>query len=147
MKPPAELLAAFRAAEQPKDLAVILVDEGPDRQRSGFDAITMRVLASWQHTEHRWVKPKAPMPDGGEPTTKAWNWMWSGYRADLESISVGAGVSVALAAERFAILRHNRLVYPDGTLAKWLLAALTAHVAKRLSPKDKRKADAGGDAN
>lgn len=143
MKPPAELLAAFRASEQARDIAVLLVDDSNDKQKSGFDAVSLRILASWQHSDHRWIKPKAPQPDSGMPTPKAWLWLWSGYRVDLDAVARGAGVSVALASERFQVLKHNRLIYPDGSCSRWLEAAITTHVAKRLNPdKPKRKTDA-----
>ncbi len=76
----------------------------------------------------------------GMPTARTWAWLCSGYRTSFEAIAAGAGVSTEVARDRVAMLLHNRLVYPDGSMSKWLLAALKTHVAKRLGGSSRRKA-------
>lgn len=124
-RPPDGLLAAFRASENVSDLGAITDDEG-------FDAETIRVLGSWRHIDNSWFAPKRPCPTPGMPTAAAWEWLVSGWDIDYRAVARGADVSESTARKKMGVLIANRLVYPDGSMAKAALAALTSHVAKRL---------------
>lgn len=126
--PPSELLAAFRALEAIEHVAVLMVDE------DSWDAEAMRVLSAFQHLDHRWEPPSPKAPDGGRPTARAWNWLCSGWALNLGELASAANVSEGTARAKLAILRGNRLVYPDGGIAKAAQAALRSHVRARLIP-------------
>lgn len=153
-KPPAPLIAAFRevADREIESVAALLVDDG-------FDAETMRVLAAWPQLEHGWREPKKPCPDGGVlPTPAAWRWLCSGHGLDAVGLADAAGVSIAVARAKAAVILGNRLVMPDGTLTKPARAALSAHARRALGIKanagkgndgkrDRDQGAGGGDAN
>ena len=122
---PLELLAAFRSAETVADIGVLLAEDG-------FDAITMRVFAAWANSENRWKQPKKPRPDDGRPTATAWRWICDHWTIDIAAIAAGAGVSPDVARERIAILKHARLIFPDGEPSKFAKQALTTTIAQRL---------------
>lgn len=132
MKPlPSELLKAFRAAERPEHVAVLLHDD------EGWNAESMRVLTAWEHTEHRWTHPKTTPPDGDAPTTRAWRWLVSGWDIDITAVADAADVSRTVAQAKIDMLIGNRLIYPDGGMHHAAHAALKVHVASRL-PKSKK---------
>jgi hypothetical protein len=133
-QPPAALLTAFRATESIEDIGVLLVDEG-------FDAVTVRVLSAWEHSNHHWSMPATQMPDAGRPTATAWRWLMSGWSVAYDAIADGAGVSRDVARERMKVLQHARLVYPDGRMSKFAQQALQATIRERIrrSSSSKRK--------
>jgi len=136
--PAHELLRLFRGMEGAEQLAPLIVDE-EGGSKSGFDVVTLRVLAAWMMTSHRWTEPKGAPPDGGMPTASSWSWLWSSYKMDVGGVAAGADTTREVARERLEVLRHNRLVYPDGSCTRFLLAAVRVHVGKRLNPSGKRK--------
>ena len=83
------------------------------------------------------------------PSAAAWSWLMSGWEPDLVQLATTAGVSVPTARKKWLMLANSRLIYPDGSMTKWALAALKKHVAKRLGATGKRKDKPGGgdDAN
>lgn len=108
----------------------------------GFDAATLRLLAAWQTTPHEWKQPKAPCPDGGNPTPAAWAWLWSGIELDAVALADAANVSQSTARTRMRMLIATRLVFPDGTISDHAKRAMRAAVASRLpKPKQKEKGE------
>ena len=130
-QPPAGLLAAFRAAEQIEDIAVLTDAEG-------FDSEIMRVLSAWRHTDNVWVEPKKPCPDPGMPTAASWRWLVAGWTIDERAVARAADVTESTARVKLDVLIGNRLIYPDGGMAKAALAALKSHVGKRVRGKPNR---------
>ncbi len=124
-RPPAQLLAAFRAIESIEHIGVLLIDDG-------FDANSIRVLTAWEHTDHRWSAPSEPCPDDGMPTATAWKWLLSGWDVDIAAIAAGSGLSRDVVRERVAVLQHARLIYPDGGIAAAARKAVTATIRERL---------------
>ncbi len=120
-RPPADLLAAFRAVESVEHIGVLLADDG-------FDATLIKVLSAWEHAEHWWTTPAEPCPDDGRPTAAAWRWIVSGWVIDV----AGTGLSRDVVREQMAILQHARLVYPDGNIAAAARKAVTATIRERL---------------
>lgn len=136
-RPPSDLLAAFKALEQATDIAVLLVDDG-------FDAVLVRVMGAFEKANNRWDAPKRPCPDGGRPTADAWDWLVSGWKLDLESISKGANISRDATRDRVGVLIQSRLIYPDGSISSHARKAITASVTQRLMAgrgKSKKKDD------
>lgn len=130
--PPAEMLRAFRAAEVPEQIAVLMIDDG-------VDALTLRVAAAWLYGKHRWVRPKEPAPDGIRPSAETWEWLVSGWVVDIAAIADGANVTRADATARMHVLITSRLLYPDGSIHASLRVAMKVHVNQRLSGGGKRK--------
>lgn len=136
-RPPSDLLAAFKALEQATDIAVLLVDDG-------FDAVLVRVMGAFEKANNRWAAPKRPCPDNGRPTADAWDWLVSGWKLDLESISKGANISRDATRDRVGVLIQSRLIYPDGSISSHARKAITASVTQRLMAgrgKSKKKDD------
>jgi hypothetical protein len=133
MKPPEELVAAFRALvdKASEGIAMLLVD-------NGFDAATMRVLAAWPHLEHGWEQPKRPCPSS-MPTPAAWRWLVSGHRYEAQQLADAAGVTIAIARAKATMLLGARLALPDGTITSSASAALAAHARRALGLKSKAK--------
>ena len=120
-----DLIRAFQVGEQ-NEAAAIFIDE------DGFDLVTIRVLSAWWHSDHDWVKPSRPCPDDGRPTARAYAWLISGMDIDYVAIADAAGVSRSQARARMARLIGNRLIYPDGQMAKVAKASMQAAIAKRV---------------
>jgi hypothetical protein len=137
--PPADLLNAFRGLESPEQLGPLVVEEG-------FDAATLHVLAAWLSSDHIWSQPKAPCPDGGRATSVAWRWLVSGWTLDVEYVAKAADVSMSTARAKLELLVANRLIFPDGEMAKIAKAMLQAAIRKALGgkKKDKEKKGDGG---
>lgn len=133
---PLALIAAFRAAEKAEHLGTVLSEDG-------FDADAMRVLSATQQVEPSWVAPRRPCPDDGRPTAAAWAWLMSGWDPDFVELAQASGVSVPIARKKWSMLASSRLIYPDGSMTKWALAALKRHVITRLGATSKRKGKPG----
>lgn len=113
------------ASEQNESAAVLLDEEG-------FDLVTIRVLNAWVSSDHDWKQPSRPCPDDGRPTARAFAWLVAGMQIDYVAIADAAGVSRTQARQRLAQLLGNRLIYPDGSMAKVARAAMQAAIAKRV---------------
>lgn len=130
-RPPPTLLAAFRKREQIEDIAVLMGEEG-------FDPTIIRVLTAWQHTDQKWRKPKKPPPNGDLPTAANWVWVMKHWAADVTAVADAARVTFSVARASLEALMLNRLIYPDGTMAKAARGAISNFVAAHL-PKRKTK--------
>lgn len=136
--PPEGLIAEFHALESAMALGVILDDDG-------FDAESIRVVSAWQNTAHRWRAPATPCPDE-LATVRAWTWLVSGWDIDFSAIAEGAGIPEHIARDKVARLVTSRLIYPDGSMSKWLATTINKLVKDRLvgdgkgkRPKGKRR--------
>lgn len=135
-----DLIAAFQASEQNESAAILIDDEG-------FDFVTIRVLTAWWNSDHDWVEPTRPCPDDGQPTARAYAWLMSGASIDYVAIADAAGVSRAQARQRMAQLLGNRLIYPDGQMAKVAKASMQATIAKRVRAAARKVEPKKADAN
>lgn len=128
-RPPDTLLKIFRDKESAAQIAVLAVEDG-------FEIDAMRVLSAWPNTPHVWIQPKEPCPEAY--SAEAWSWLVSGWSIDINAVAEAAGVSFNVARKKIDVLVGNRIIYPDGSMAKFATAALTSHVASRLT-SGKRK--------
>lgn len=135
-----DLIAAFQASEQNEAVAVLLDEDG-------FDLVTIRVLNAWASSDHEWRQPTRPCPDEGRPTARAYAWLVAGMNIDYIAIADAAGVSRSQARQRLAQLLGNRLIYPDGQMAKVARAALQAAIAKRIRAAARKVEPKKADAN
>lgn len=66
-----------------------------------------------------------------------WDWVVAGW--DLEAVtqrvSRAAGVPVDVAHQKIEMLVGNRLIYPDGSMAKGARSALNVDIARKLGIK------------
>jgi len=138
-RPPANLIAAFRASESPEQIAALLHEDG-------FDEQTIRVLGAFQQSDHEWSEPPRPCPDDGRPTARAWAWLVSGMKLDYVALADAAGLTPRTAQQKIGVLLGNRLIYPSGEVNKWAFAALQKTISKRLGGGGKKK-PASEDAN
>lgn len=132
------LVRAFVEADnkgQLEQASILVVDDG-------FDAAAIRVLAAWAHTDHRWVTPARPCPDGGRPTPRSYKWLMDGVKVDYDALADAAGVTRSVARQKVAMLLGARLVYPDGKVATAGKLAMQAAIAER-APKSRAPADKG----
>lgn len=129
-KLPTALMEAFRVSAD-RDLeavACLLIDDG-------FDAATMRVLAAWPQVEIGWDSPDRKCPGDGSPTPAAWRWLCDGIEFDVGELAAVAGVERAVARDKTEMLLGNRLVFPDGSIAKPARASLQRHAREALGLK------------
>lgn len=130
--PPHAVIERFKKAESIDQIAVLMVAEG-------FEPEVLRVLSAWKRSEHQWVEPKRPCP---ESMLEAWRWLVEGWTVDVDAIAETANVSIAVARSRINVLQGNRLIYPDGTMVTFVVAALHSAMKKQLGlkkPKDEKK--------
>jgi len=122
------LLDAFRRVESVDALGAMVTRKDGE----GFDGDAIRVLAAWTSSDHRWVAPRAPCPDGGNPTAAAWKWLVSGWVIDIAYIAKATDLSMATTQAKIELLVSNRLIFPDGEMAKVAKAMLQASIRKAL---------------
>ena len=87
------------------------------------DAEARRIVAAWSTFPSLWSAPTGQAP--ADPARR-WEWLWRGCRVSFAALAVCSGVVPSVTREKFALLKGNRLIYPDGsiaTAARWLLAA------------------------
>ncbi len=145
MRPPLDLLNAFKEIETPNQMAILMAEDD-------FDAELMRVLAVWPQLVLEWSTPAKPCPDAGKPTPRAWAWLTSGLELDYVAIAESAGIARNVARAKVDMLIAAHLVYPDGSVNQWASGALQEALKARLGMRDKKKApkksaDDGGAAN
>lgn len=132
MKPPSDLLSAFKKLETPNQMAILMVDDD-------FDAELMRVLAVWPNLVLEWSMPEKVCPDSGKPTPRAWAWLISGLELDYVAIADAAGLSRTSARIKVDMLIGAQLVYPDGEINQWASGAMQEALKARLGMRDKKK--------
>ena len=125
--PPADLIAAFVAAESVDQLAVLVVDDG-------FDLEAIRIIGAWMRADFEWSPPLAPCPDGGRPTRRAYAWLVEGIAVDVQTLAFAAGVPVSVARMKLAQLYGAQLLYPGGKVTKTVQGAVQNTIAKRVKP-------------
>lgn len=122
-----DVLAAFRALEESDDAIVVLNDEN-----------AMKVLVAWSHTDQQWTRPDSkPPPATHGRMARLWTWVVSGWEIDPRRVAQLAGVPVTVAHEKISVLVGNRLIYPDGTMAKGARQALGVYTARKLGIKQR----------
>ncbi len=122
-----DVLAPFRAIESNDDVLVVLGDEH-----------AMKALIAWTKVDNVWTHPptKRPAMRHGNMAS-AWAWVISGWNIDEQTRAIArlAGLPTDVAHEKIEILVGNRLIYPDGSLAKGTRVALNLYTAKKLGIK------------
>lgn len=124
-----EILAEFKAAEEP-DAVVALVDDKD--LRNGVSA--------WKAVNIQF-QPQQACPF--EDEVSRWNWTWQQIRYDKSTFAVVAGVKDQDADRLLTRLIGLRLIYPDGTISTYARQYLQAVVMSKLPkprgrpPKDK----------
>lgn len=123
-----DVLSMFRGMEQNEDAIPILDDD---------DA--MKCLAAWAKTDQAWRRPKRDCPAMSVDNHAAvWRWVLAGWTLDVEGVAKAAGISERTAQYKLDVLTCNRLIYPDGSMAKGARLALNIYVAKKLGIKQKQ---------
>ncbi len=132
-----QVLFQFRATETTEDAMVIVADDQ-----------ALQVLAAWKNSTHRWVPPVGKPPVYALPNGAAlWDWICHGWTIDTEEVAHGAGLSDFITRDKLRVLQRNRLIYPDGSIAKGAHLALQAGMARRLGVKPKTKKTKVEDGN
>ncbi len=123
----ASLLATFRGVETNETSLVILGDD---------EAI--RVLIAWTNVDDEWRAPASRPPSAtAGKLGRLWTWIVSGWEVDANKVSRLAGVTKMVAHAKLEVLIGNRLIYPDGQMAKGARTALSAHAAIKLGIRQK----------
>ena len=87
-----------------------------------------RLLLAWQRTNvvQKRRPPKAPEADN---TNGRWDWLWSCVTFSTDDIASVAGLEPRQIVSGLAILRGNRLIYPDGTISRFAAQFLRVKTA------------------
>jgi len=121
----AEKLDWFKANERPE--GVLLIDGNHQ---------LMRMLVAWSSVT---IEPQCDVEAAACSDENAWNWLWESTSYDFEEWASKSGVSNSFFEENRAILVGNRLVYPDGTLNKFVERYLREKVLTLFETKGKKK--------
>jgi hypothetical protein len=100
-----ELLEPYRSAEEDEIHVAVVIDQDD----------LMRLCAAWTRIVVRWKQPVGKPPDNA---AARWDWIWGGCEFDHDQLGRRAAVQDSKVLDRFEVLRGNRLLYPDGTLAE-----------------------------
>lgn len=129
--PPKTLADALKwFAGDPADNGVVVI---------GDDDAT-RVLIAFRNTEHAWRMPKKLPPGENSSLVAKWKWLTSTWRFDVESIAKATALAEETVEIKLDVLLQNRLIYPDGSIARGALTALQANAHMKLGGKPARGA-------
>ena len=129
--PPPTLSEALRwFATDPVDNGIVII---------GDDELT-RVLVAFRNTEHKWSMPRKAAPAESSTLVAKWRWLTATWKFDLESLVLATGMSEETIDHKIDMLVANRLIYPDGTIARGALTALQANGNMKLGGKPGRTA-------
>ena len=121
----AKKLICFKENERPE--AVLLMANNHQ---------LMRMLVTWPNVA---VKPACTTEATDSSDEEVWNWLWENTAYNPKEWSSKSGVSSSFFEESRAILIGNRLVYPDGTLNKFVERYLREKVLGLFDAKSKVK--------
>ena len=124
-----EMLAGFKANEEPENIVAIVDDE---ELRKG--------LVAWKSVV---VKYREAGDCPHKEEAARWNWMWEYVDFDMTGFGTVAGAKSQDVSRMFQRLKGLRLIYPDGTmnkLAKQYLQTTIASKLKMFQPKAVRSA-------
>jgi hypothetical protein len=122
-----ESIAPFRALEANDDAIPVLGDDK-----------AMRVLVAWTHVDNEWAAPELPRPRILPGRMSAlWDWIVAGWDVEsmVQRVSRTSGVPADIVHSKLEILIGNRLIYPDGSMAKGAKAALNVIARRKLGIK------------
>lgn len=91
------------------------------------DAEARRIVAAWSTFPSRWTGPAGEAP--ADPARR-WEWLWRGCRVSFAALAVRSGVLPSVVPGKFALVKANRLIYPNGTVNEWADRILQAEVAR-----------------
>lgn len=139
---PDPLMLERAKAGATNDSAVVIIDDD--------DAIKVAVtLKNTAGVAHWWCKPRDRV-DPGASQAEAWAYLLDGWELDYEELGAVAGLSADTVRAKAAILKGNRLVYPDGSLSPGASLAVQAYLKRKLGVKERgqgnvrRQAKEGG---
>lgn len=94
------------------------------------DIFVKKVCASWEYISRdiTTITTKAPSGDN-----QAWAWLWQAVRINIVELAYVTG-SKDRCLGALAIARANHLIYPDGTVNKFVLQRLQPWVAPKKEP-------------
>lgn len=117
-------LIYFRAKEATRQHLAAALIEGSKDGKAQIDAVLLRLSIAWTVSGAHWTKP-ATMPE--LPTEQsAWLWLWEGCSVDIEDeedlspLLDATGMLFEDARRLLRVLKHNRMIYPDGTVVHCL---------------------------
>ena len=93
------------------------------------DREAQKILAAWSTMPSSWRLPAGAPP---ENERVLWDWVCTGSVVNWNELAQRSGVAVAKVPKIFEVLRSNRLVYPDGTIAAFAAAVLKGEVMKSM---------------
>lgn len=113
-----ELLALFREQE-PRRMHTITVMINNDDLKT--------IASAWTSIHVRWKAHPSKQPDASDEGA-LWEWLWKG----VDYSEVDLGIAAAIARARVSVLVKtlilNRLIYPDGTIARPAMNVLGGEV-------------------
>jgi hypothetical protein len=118
-----EMLASFKASEEPENIVAILED---DELQNG--------MIAWKSVEIRY---KAASDCTLKDPVAQWNWLWAQVSYDATIFGVVAGSKAQDVGRLITRLIGLRLIYPDGTvhrLARQYLQSKIMSKLKQVSP-------------
>lgn len=122
--------------KDPTDSGVVVI---------GDDDAT-RVLVAFRNTEHSWRMPMRGHVRLDSSLVAKWKWLTCTWRIDIDALAEATGLSIETVEVKVDVLVANRLIYPDGTLARGAQIALQANANMKLGGKPGRTAARGAAA-
>jgi hypothetical protein len=117
-----QVLEEFRQQEKVQDVLVLT--------GKGEQADELRRLAlAWPKI--RITRHPLPYPPGSPPARQLWDWLWDQVEYDPQEVREISGMG-AQAEARLAVLRGNRLIYPDGTVSAYVDKCLSSLLRAQL---------------
>jgi hypothetical protein len=94
------------------------------------DEMAQKVLVAWPRITITRKPNSDPLP---EDDNGVWRWLWRGVEFDANELASIAAIHVLMARQKVDQLRGNRLIFPDGTIAKMAEQLMTAKAAEAIN--------------
>ncbi|HNT35928.1 MAG TPA: hypothetical protein PKH07_13135, partial [bacterium] len=93
----------------------------------------MRMVVSWPNLPRR----HQPQGEGHGPSDDdTWRWLWDNVSYDIKQWGLMSGIPENFTSEFREVLVGNRLIYPDGTVNKFIERYLREQVLGLFDKKD-----------
>jgi hypothetical protein len=114
------ILADFKAKEEPENIVPLVEDE-----------VLRQAVVAWKSVS---ISYKQAGDCGLADEAARWNWMWQHVEFDQTEFGIVAGVKAQDVTKVIRRMIGLRLIYPDGTIAKFAKQYLQMTILSKLKP-------------
>ena len=100
----------------------------------------LKICSAWDKVKPKVDFNKLRKEFDEQNESEIWFWLWSSAEVDFESLSIATGISIKDVQILVNQLVFNRLIYPDGTISKFISGVIRTEIKNRyLKNQEKKK--------